>query len=105
MNHVSLQGSVIEVAPLRHTPAGVPVLEMQLEHQSVVSEAGHDRQVNMLISVVALGDTALMLQDTPLGTLLQAQGFLAPARKGSTKLILHIQQASRRYPGDKTAEV
>ncbi len=105
MNHVSLQGSVIEVAPLRHTPAGVPVLEMQLEHQSVVNEAGNDRQINMLISAVALGDTALMLHDIPLGTHLQVQGFLAPARKGSTKLILHIQQVSRRYPGDRTVVV
>jgi primosomal replication protein N len=105
VNHVSLQGSVIEVAPLRHTPAGVPVLEILLEHQSVVNEAGNDRQINMLVSAVALGDTALMLYDTPLGTHLQAQGFLAPSRKGSTKLILHIQQASRRYPGDRTVEV
>ncbi|MBC7204021.1 MAG: primosomal replication protein N [Pusillimonas sp.] len=105
MNHVSLQGSVIEVAPLRHTPAGVPVLEILLEHQSVVNEAGNDRQINMLVSAVALGDTALMLHNTPLGTHLQAQGFLAPSRKGSTKFILHIQQASRRYPGDRTVEV
>jgi primosomal replication protein N len=41
----------------------------------------------------------LLLADTPLGASLTIQGFLAPVRKGSTKLVLHIQKADRVYAG------
>jgi primosomal replication protein N len=44
---------------------------------------------------VALGDVALMLGGLAAGTVLSVEGFLAPARKGASRLVLHIQQASR----------
>lgn len=87
-----------ELTPLRHTPAGVPVIEMQLAHESEVREAGRMRRVEMQISAVALGEMALMLVDTPLGAALSVEGFLAPLRKGSAKLVLHIQHAARQAP-------
>jgi len=87
-----------ELSNLRHTPAGVPVIEMLLDHESEVREAGRMRRVEMRISAVALGEMALMLADTPLGTVLDLEGFLAPLRKGSAKLALHIQHAVRQGP-------
>ncbi len=91
--------------PLRYTPVGLPVVEMILTHRSQVVEAGRERQVDMTISAVALGDVATLLADTPLGADMTVKGFLAPARKGSPKLILHIQQAKRIYAGGATAVV
>ncbi|WP_238865523.1 primosomal replication protein N [Achromobacter xylosoxidans] len=94
MNKLELSARVLECEPLRHTPAGLPALEMVLAHESEVIEAGHPRRVELTISAVALGDLALLLQGT-LGSELQVQGFLAPVRKDSVKFKLHLQQARR----------
>lgn len=95
MNKLELSARVLECEPLRHTPAGLPALEMVLAHESEVIEAGHPRRVELTISAVALGDLALLLQGTALGAELQVQGFLAPVRKDSVKFKLHLQQARR----------
>ncbi|MDM9561879.1 MULTISPECIES: primosomal replication protein N [Bordetella] len=95
MNKLELSARVLECEPLRHTPAGVPALEMLLAHESEVVEAGHPRRVEVTISAVALGDLAQLLAGTPLGTELQVQGFLAAARKDSVKVKLHMQLARK----------
>lgn len=105
MNHVQLSGTVLEAKPLRYTPAGLPVFEMLLQHESDVQQAEHQRRVELTVSAVALGDVALLLADTTLGTALSISGFLAPSRKGSSRLVLHIQQASRLHPGSATVVV
>lgn len=99
MNQVELTATALEVMPLRYTPAGLPVVEMLLNHESEVCEAGLSRRIELVVSAVALGDVALLLADTPLGAGLSVEGFLAPARKGSRKMILHIQQANRVFSG------
>jgi len=68
---------------------------MLLAHESEVIEAGLARRVELTIAAVALGDLALLLKDTALGSELLVQGFLAPVRKDSVKLKLHLQQARR----------
>jgi len=90
---------------LRYTPAGLPVLEMVLGHESDVLQAGHQRRVEMSLTATATGDIALMLADIALGTPLLVNGFLAAARKGSSRLVLHIQQADRAMSGSGTAVV
>jgi len=94
-----LSATAQEVKALRYTPAGLPVVEMLLGHTSDVFEAGQARRVAFALSALALGDVALLLADTPLGAGLHVRGFLAPARKGSGKIVLHIQQA-QRFHGD-----
>ena len=103
MNRLELVGQVLECEPLRHTPAGVPVLEMVLAHESEVVEAGHPRRVELTVKAVALGDLAAMLAGTQLGTVLHVQGFLAPARKGSNRLQLHMQRAQATGGRDPAA--
>jgi primosomal replication protein N len=95
MNTLELSARVLECEPLRHTPAGLPALEMLLAHESKVIEAGQTRRVELTISAVALGDLALLLAETALGSELHVQGFLAPTRKDSIKLKLHLQQARK----------
>ena len=97
VNQVCLTASVLELKPVRYTPAGVPVTELTLSHESDVMEAGSQRRVQFSISAVALGDIALLMSQVSLGVLLNIEGFLAPIRKGAAKLVLHIQQASRVY--------
>ncbi|MFJ1302991.1 primosomal replication protein N [Bordetella genomosp. 5] len=95
MNKLVLNARVLECDPLRHTPAGLPALEMLLGHESEVIEAGHPRRVELTITAVALGDIATLMANIPLGTELQVEGFLAPARKDSVKVKLHLQLARR----------
>ena len=105
MNRLLLTAAVVEIRPIRYTPAGVPVLELALEHESEVQEAGQARRVGFQARAVALGDTAHLLADTPLGAQLEVEGFLAAARMGSGRLVLHIQKAARSYPGSGSAIV
>ncbi len=100
-----MTATALEVKPLRYTPAGLPAIEMILNHDSEVLEAGHMRRVELVLPAVALGDIALLLADTPLGAALSVEGFLAPTRKGSTKMVLHIQQADRVFANNATALV
>ncbi len=94
MNALRITASLIECQPLRYTPAGIPVLDLVLDHQSEVTEAGGIRKVSFTVPAIALGDLALMLADLPLGTSLRIEGFLAPVRKGSRRLRIHLQHAS-----------
>lgn len=92
MNRVELSVQLIEIPPLRHTPAGLPVVRLRMAHESQLIEAGLERQVSMQFNAVALGDAALTLAKMPVGSQVQVLGFLAPQRQGSDRLVLHIQQ-------------
>ena len=94
MNRVQLTAQVVESKPLRYTPAGIPVLELTLAHESEVLEGGKPRRVELLVNAVAVGDLASRLERTALGRQARIEGFLAATRKGSSRLRLHIQQAS-----------
>ncbi len=100
VNQLSLTAQVLETQPIRYTPAGQAVLEMRLEHESEVVEAGVARRVSLTLTAVAIGDIALLLADVALGAPLTIKGFLARKRKGSDRLVLHIQQAGRLAPSD-----
>jgi len=105
VNRIVLSASVVEIQPLRYTPAGVAALELTLEHESEVQEAQQNRRVTFQAQAIAMGSTAHLLADTPLGARLELEGFLAAARKGSSRLVLHIQKAARSYPGSGSATV
>ena len=50
-----------ELKALRHTPAGVPVVEFRLRHESERVEAGARRKVNAEIDAVAFEAQARLL--------------------------------------------
>ncbi len=98
MNQLSLQARILEMGALRHTPAGLPVLDLILSHESEVMEAGMPRRVELTITAKAIGEWGQKLASLPMGTEMRVRGFLAPTRKNSSRLILHIQQAE--FPGN-----
>jgi len=91
VNRFEVQGLISELSPLRYTPAGVPVLEFLLSHESEVTEAGQPRRIALSLVVVAMGDLAQMAGTMRLGCKVRLQGFLAPVRKDSHKYRLHAQ--------------
>lgn len=87
---VTLDGELIERGAVRYTPAGVPVLDCRLRHRSEQIEAGLPRSVEFEIAAVALGDLVTVIDQVSPGEWLEVDGFLAPTRKGSPTLTLHI---------------
>ncbi len=90
MNQVALSAFIVEAGPLRYTPAGLPALDLRLEHESEVREAGHPRQVKAAIKAVAIGSVAEGIARQPVGSQWAFQGFLATPRNGKHP-VLHIQ--------------
>ena len=88
-NAVTLAGTVAEVEPLRHTPAGLPLLHFTLLHRSSQVEAGHERQVECVVQCVALGAAAAAASDTRSGDRIEVNGFLNRRNRMSTQLVLH----------------
>ena len=75
---------------MRYTPAGLPALDVRLEHVSRVEEAGQQREVKANLKSVALGTVAERMAQQSLGSEWQFTGFLASPRN-SKNVVLHIQ--------------
>ena len=87
---IRLDGELIERGAVPYTPAGVPVVDCRLRHRSEQIEAGLPRSIEFEIAAVALGELAPVIDRVLPGDRLEVDGFLAPSRKGSNSLTLHI---------------
>jgi len=92
LNRVELVGSLIERLALRYTPAGVPVTECRIRHESEQIEAGSPRRVECEIPAIGLGDPAKWLQAATPGAEIRVAGFLAAKSRNSKQLVLHIER-------------
>lgn len=81
---------MVQVEPLRYTPAGIPLLSAVLHHASEQIEAGMKRKVECDVNAVILGDLAL--KGLKPGAQIIAQGFLARRSLKSTQLVMHINE-------------
>ncbi len=95
MNHIVnqfvLRAAIAECDSLRYTPAGLPALNVRLEHESEIQEAGQARQVKAAINAVAFGAMAERLARQAIGSTWRFNGFLATPRNGKS-LVFHIQE-------------
>jgi primosomal replication protein N len=91
-NRAELRGLLIGREPLRYSPAGVPILSGLLQHASSQAEAGTDRQVELEIGLVFAGTQALAADRLALGAQLRVAGFLAPRRRQSKQLVMHVTE-------------
>ena len=91
MNRTELTACVAEQAALRYTPAGLPALDMILEHASEVEEAGQIRKVQLKLRALAFGSLAERLVKQAVGSVWTFKGFLATPRQGKS-VVLHIQE-------------
>ncbi len=92
LNAVSLTGQLAGLEPLRHTPAGLPLLNFKLAHRSMQIEAGFRRQVECEVACVALGDAAVQLSKVKAGADVKVTGFLNRRNRMSAQLVLHATQ-------------
>ena len=100
MNQVRLTASIAEASPLRYTPAGIPALNLVLEHQSELAggDEGHakgiTRQVKLTMRAVVFGSLAETSARFELGKPMLFTGFLINART-SKSIVFHIQSIAQ----------
>ncbi|WP_288109155.1 primosomal replication protein N [Limnobacter sp.] len=103
-NQFELQATLISKSILRYTPAGVPVCEMELQHESVQIEASKPRTVQCVIDAISLGSLANSISKLELGSEMIWSGFIALRSHKQKKLQFHIcnmQKAARQAEASK----
>ncbi len=95
-----LTGTIVAVQPLRHTPAGVPVVELVLHHQSTQKEAHQAVQIAFEVRVWGAGEVAQGLSALTVGQRLACKGFLALPSQRSRQLVLRTQAYQLIYGED-----
>jgi primosomal replication protein N len=89
MNRWVLTATLAQRAAVRYTPAGLPALDLSLQHESQVSEDGTTRKVSMEIKAVAIGAITQPLLAQALGAASVYVGFVAASRN-KRGLLFHI---------------
>jgi len=89
INRLVLTAQLIERGAMRYTPAGVPALDLRLQHESTVSEDGQPRKVSMEIKALGIGTITQHLSGLALGSEGTYAGFLG-ATRNKRGLLFHI---------------
>ncbi len=92
MNRLLLSARLVQRSALRFTPAGLPVLDLKLAHESTVSEDGQPRKVSLELRAVAIGAITQPLAALALGGAGLFGGFVTGARNGRG-LVFHLTSA------------
>lgn len=90
VNRLVIVARIGSIGPLRYTPAGLPALDLQLEHESRQTEADTPRTVRLTIATVALGEMAGRLMQLDPALPVQFEGFLVSPRYGKS-VTFHVQ--------------
>ena len=91
MNQLVLTACLVEVSPLRYTPAGLPALNFSLESETEVQELQTKRQVKVSLNAIAIGHLAESIGKQALGSVWKFTGYLGAARQGKN-VVFHIQE-------------
>ena len=75
---------------MRFTPAGIPVVEFRLQHESEQDEAGMKRKVQAELPGIAFEAQARLIAGSKLGVAAKLEGFLAAKSKRSKRPVLHV---------------
>ena len=91
MNQLVLTACLVEVSPLRYTPAGLPALNFSLESDTEIQEMETKRQVKVSLNALAIGHLAESIGKQALGSVWKFTGYLGAARQGKN-VVFHIQE-------------
>ncbi|MDR3410722.1 MAG: primosomal replication protein N [Formivibrio sp.] len=88
-----MEGVLFERQPLRHTPAGLPVIEALIVHRSEQIEAGQSRKVECEVQIIVLGKSAEAFSLIEAGEKVAIHGFLAAkSMRRRQDIVLHIEE-------------
>ena len=95
VNRVKISGVVLQCGEVRHTPAGIPVVELQIQHESVQVEAEMQRQVRLEADAVVIGPLAKMAATLRVDDKVAIGGFLAQKSQKNDRLVVHVSELQR----------
>jgi primosomal replication protein N len=98
-NEVVIDGRLLKRGTLRHTPAGIPAINLVIGHQSIQIEAGGRREAQCEVEAVAIGDLAVRLNKEKLNQSLRISGFLTRHSVKDQRLVLHVVSAETNSSG------
>lgn len=75
---------------MRFTPAGVPVVEFKIDHESEQDEAGSKRKIKAEVNAVAFEAQARLVAKAKPGSEVKLEGFLGAKSKRSKRIVLHV---------------
>ena len=99
-NRLAIAATLARRDALRTTPAGVPAIELLLEHRSEQPEGGVMRRVDCELEAIAFGAVAEAIAKLKPGTRLRCEGFLARRWRTGTSLALHVDRFEALDPAD-----
>jgi primosomal replication protein N len=91
LNRLVLTAQLIERGAMRYTPAGLPVLDLNLKHESELLHNGAVRRVALEIKARGIGDITRTLERLEMGSLHGFAGFLGPQRNGRG-VVFHVTE-------------
>ncbi|MDQ6685898.1 MAG: primosomal replication protein N [Pseudomonadota bacterium] len=78
-----LTAKIVEKSALRYTPAGLPALDVGLQHESDdVVQLGQSRKLSLGLKARAIGELTQPLLAAELGVDYEFEGFLGAQRNG-----------------------
>jgi primosomal replication protein N len=96
VNELRISAVLLAREALRKTPAGIAVSAASFRHDGTATEAGMQRKLGFEFATRAVGPVAVGLDREPLGQALTLTGFLAPASRRSTRIVVHITEYVRQ---------
>jgi primosomal replication protein N len=107
VNRLQLTATLAALGQQRYTPAGLPAIDVELSHQSQVSEAGQLRTVNMSLVAIALGPMSERISRLALGAQAEFIGFLAPKslKQNGKQTVFHIQDFQISNEGESHGRI
>jgi len=90
VNQLKVRARVIEKAPLRYTPAGIPIASAVLMHKSQQEEAKSGRVVEFEIQALAAGEISNRFDRIAMDIDVDFTGFLARKNRNSKSLVFHV---------------
>ena len=95
MNRLHLRGVLVQLDPLRYSPAGVPIAEAVIQHRSTQNVAGQARQVECELTVQASGALAAQLSSLAPGSAVELEGVINRRSVSSRQLILLVNRIEK----------
>jgi primosomal replication protein N len=95
LNRLVISGDLIQVDPLRYSPAGVPIAEAVIRHRSSQEVATQAREVECELTVQASGPLATRLAQQTTGTQVKLEGVLNRRSVNSRQLILILNRIEK----------
>ncbi|HQT32946.1 MAG: primosomal replication protein N [Thiobacillus sp.] len=95
MNKLGISGTLIQVDPVRYSPAGVPIAEAVILHRSSQTVATQARQVECELTVQASGTLATQLAQLAAGAQVKLEGALNRRSVKSRQLILILNRIEK----------